>query len=93
MRNEKKNEIEGEKMNTNGGGHHVTDEDDSETSFSGEQTGLLDQLGIKIDDGLHRIFTAYELNFIQLKNSFVFFCCLVSVNFVLIIRNIQLYLY
>jgi hypothetical protein len=73
MRNEKTNEIEGEKMNTNGGGHHVTDEDDSETSFSGEQTGLLDRLGIKIDDGLHRIFTAYEIGFYLIEKFICFF--------------------
>jgi hypothetical protein len=57
--NEKPVEAEGEKMNTNGG-PHLTDEDDSETSFGGEQTGFLDRLGMKMDDTLHSIFTAYE---------------------------------
>jgi len=54
--------MEGDKMNTNGG--HVIDEDESETSFGGEQTSLLDRLGVKIDDGLHSVFTRYELDLI-----------------------------
>ncbi len=62
MRNEKPVEMEGDKMNTNGG--HITDEDESETSFGGEQTSLLDRLGVKIDDGLHSVFTRYELDLI-----------------------------
>ncbi len=36
------------------------DEDESEASFSDEQNGLLDRLGVKIDDSLHKTFTAYE---------------------------------
>jgi len=61
MRSEKPIGMEGEKMNTNG--CHVTDEDDSETSFGGGQTGLFDRLGMKIDDALHSIFTTYEFDF------------------------------
>ncbi len=35
------------------------DEDESETSFENEENSLLDRLGVKIDDSLHQIFTAY----------------------------------
>jgi hypothetical protein len=42
--------------------HHVPlpvqDEDESENSFEDEQNSLLDRLGVKIDDSLHRIFTS-----------------------------------
>jgi hypothetical protein len=62
MRSDKPVGTEGEKMNTNGV-HHVEDEADSETSFGGEQDGFLDRLGMKMDDTLHRVFTAYVFEF------------------------------
>ena len=37
------------------------DEDESEASFSDEQNGLLERLGVKIDTSLHKIFTSYEI--------------------------------
>lgn len=37
---------------------NIQDEDESETSFDDEQNSLLDRLGVKIDDNLHRIFTS-----------------------------------
>ncbi|CAF0895064.1 unnamed protein product [Adineta steineri] len=55
--NEKTLGAEGEKMNTNGA-HNNEDEADSETSFSDEDDGILARAGLKIDDQLHRIFTA-----------------------------------
>ena len=58
MRQEKFSGIEEEKMNTNGASHR-TEEDESETSFGDKRTSCLDRLGVKMDDGLHRIFTAY----------------------------------
>jgi hypothetical protein len=78
-------------MNKNGV-DHVIDQDDSETSFAGDKIGLLDRLGVKIDDTLHRIFEKYGFSFTYSIKKFIFFCRLVSVDFVLIIRNIQLYL-
>lgn len=35
------------------------DEDQSENSFDEGQTSILDQLGVKIDQTLHRMFTSY----------------------------------
>jgi hypothetical protein len=65
MRNEKPVGIEGEKKDTNGV-QFVEDEGDSETSFDGEGSGYLDRLGMKIDDRLHRIFTAYVFYFMSI---------------------------
>jgi hypothetical protein len=62
MRQDKPVGIEEEKMNTNGV-HRVTEEDESETSFAGEQTGWLDRLGMKMDDALHKIFTSYVFDY------------------------------
>jgi Niemann-Pick C1 protein len=67
MRQDKPVGIEEEKMNTNGL-NHVSEEDESETSIGDEQTGWLDRLGIQMDDGLRRIFTAYVF---QLFSSFM----------------------
>jgi len=39
----------------------IRDEDESETSFDDEQNSLLDRLGVKIDNSLHRIFTSYVI--------------------------------
>jgi hypothetical protein len=58
MQNDNTNVIETEKMNANGT-QHVEDEPDSETSFGGEQDGLLDRWGMKMDDALHAVFTMY----------------------------------
>lgn len=46
----------------------VQDEDESETSFDDEQNSLLDRLGVKIDDSLHRIFTSYVICFYCILN-------------------------
>ena len=63
MRHDKTIDIEGEKMNTNN--VHLTEsEADSETSFGGEQGSFLDRLGMKIDDTLHSVFTAYVFYFL-----------------------------
>jgi hypothetical protein len=51
---------EEEKFNNNGA-YHGQDEIDSETSFGSEESSFLDRLGMKIDDSLHRIFTAYVI--------------------------------
>ncbi|CAF4106049.1 unnamed protein product, partial [Rotaria sp. Silwood2] len=56
MRTDKPIETEGEKKNLNGA--HIQDESDSEGSFGEERSGFLDRLGMKIDDGLHSVFTA-----------------------------------
>jgi hypothetical protein len=80
---------EEEKMNTNGI-HLSSEEDQSEVSDSEGRKGWLDELGIKMDDRLHRIFTAYVFRLSSRFNEF--FNRLESVDFVLIIRNIQLYL-
>jgi len=58
-------------MNKNGV-DHVTDQDDSETSFVGDKIGLLDRLGVKIDDALHRIFEKYGFSFFYLIQNFIF---------------------
>ena len=85
-------EIEGEKMNTNGV-HHVEDEDESETSFGDEQNGFLDRLGVKIDDSItSNIYRVCNFLIFLFNEKFISFV-LVSVDFVLIIQNIQLYLY
>ncbi len=55
---------EGEKLNKNGV-HLVTDEDESEASVGGEQSSILDRLGMGIDDTLHTIFTAYGSTFLR----------------------------
>ena len=52
IRQDKGVEGETEKMNSN-----IPDEMESETSFGGESS-FLDRMGIKVDDLLHRIFTA-----------------------------------
>ncbi|CAF3648389.1 unnamed protein product, partial [Rotaria sp. Silwood2] len=61
MRTDKPIETEGEKKNLNGA--HIQDESDSEGSFGEERSGFLDRLGMKIDDGLHSVFTAYVFLF------------------------------
>ncbi len=49
------------------GHHHVPlpmqDEDESEVSFDDHGDGLLDRLGVKIDESLHEMFTAYVFLF------------------------------
>ena len=59
MRQEKITGVTEEKMNTNGV-PRPTDDDESETSFDEGRTGCLDRLGMKMDDGLHWIFTKYD---------------------------------
>lgn len=48
------------------------DEDQSENSFDEEQTNILDQLGVKIDQTLHRIFTSYVHSLIQSNAKSIF---------------------
>lgn len=60
MRQEKFTGVEEEKLNTTGVPVH-TDEDESETLYDDKRTGHLDRLGMKIDDGLHTIFTKYDI--------------------------------
>lgn len=45
-------------MNTNGASHQ-TEEDECVTSFGKVRASCLDRLGMKIDIGLHKLFTAY----------------------------------
>ncbi|CAF1037718.1 unnamed protein product [Rotaria sordida] len=51
-----------EKQNRSIEHHHiplsVRDDEESETSFDDEQNGILDRFGVKIDESLHKIFTA-----------------------------------
>jgi len=58
---------ENEEMDHLKGHHHVPlpmqDEDESEVSFDDHGDGLLDRLGVKIDDSLHEMFTAYVFLF------------------------------
>ena len=41
----------------------VQDEAESETSFTDQENSLLDRLGVKVDDTLRDIFTAYVIRF------------------------------
>jgi hypothetical protein len=76
--------------------HHVPlsmeDEEESENSFDDERNSLLDRLGVKIDDSLQRTFASY-VEIFNLYFIIRFSLFLVSDDFVLIIRNIRLYLY
>ncbi|CAF4566900.1 unnamed protein product [Rotaria sp. Silwood1] len=59
MRNDQLDGIECETKNLNE--VQNKDESDSESSFTEKPSGFLDRIGITIDDGLHRIFTAIGL--------------------------------
>ncbi|CAF3716387.1 unnamed protein product [Rotaria sp. Silwood1] len=54
--------INKEKLNNSIEHHHIPlsvhDDEESETSFDDEQNGILDRFGVKIDESLHKIFTA-----------------------------------
>ena len=52
--------IDNEKHRSNEFEHvPIDDEEGSEVSFDDQQIGLLERLGVKIDDQLHKIFTSY----------------------------------
>jgi len=52
--------IDNEKHRSNECEHiPIDDEEGSEVSFDDQQIGLLERLGVKIDDQLHKIFTSY----------------------------------
>jgi hypothetical protein len=70
----------------------MEDEEESENSFDDERNSLLDRLGVKIDDSLQRTFASY-VEIFNLYFIIRFSLFLVSDDFVLIIRNIRLYLY